>query len=110
MNQIINDKRTNEQKQLDQYFVMGKDTFMSGWGHAENKVSYAVWVCKDKNDRDKLKEWVKSRGDIKDILTGTTKRLEFYIKAMAISNEKLNDGTGQHISIYQTTKNHPAFN
>ena len=109
MNQIINDERTNEQKQLEQYFVMGKDIFMSGWGHAKNKVIFAVWVFKNKNDRDKLKEWVKSRGDIKDILTGTTKRLEFYINAMAITNEKLNDGPGQHITIYQTTENHPAF-
>lgn len=109
MNQIINDERTTEQKQLNQHFVMGKDSFMSGWGRAKNKVSYAVWLCEDENDLDKLEEWVESRGDMENVITGTTEKLEFYINAMAITNEKLNDGTGQHISIYQTTKNHPAF-
>jgi uncharacterized CHY-type Zn-finger protein len=109
MNQIINDERTSDQKQLEQYFVMGKDIFMSGWGHAKNKVSYAVWLCEDKENLDKLEKWVKSRRDMKNVITGTTEKLEFYINAMAITNEKLNDETGQHISIYQTTENHPAF-
>ena len=109
MKQIIKDERTADEKQHQQYFVMGTDTFMSGWGQAKDMVSYAVWVFDSEDNMPKYLKWVKSRGDMKNIMSGTTKNLEFLINQMALNLKRRNNGIGQHISIYQTTEHHPAL-
>ncbi len=60
---IIQDDRTEEQKKTLTYGVVGTDKFMSGWGKAENSMSYAVWACKP-DDIDKLERTINGRGDM----------------------------------------------
>lgn len=105
MNQTIRDERTTEQKQSPQYFVMGMDTFMSGWGMAEGKISYGVWMFDSEDDMPKFLKWIKGRGDMKHIMSGTTRNLEFLVNSMALNTNK----GPHHISIYTTDRHHPAL-
>lgn len=46
--------------------IGGVDNFLSGWGKASNVLSYAGWACKEE-DKDKVLEWIKNRGDIRKV-------------------------------------------
>jgi len=63
---MIQDDRTEEQKTLYPILVVATDSFMSGWGKADDGVSYAAWATDEKNLRDTLC-WVERRGDMKRV-------------------------------------------
>jgi hypothetical protein len=43
---VIDDRRTDEERELTQLFVVATDSFMSGWGFAPGKSYFAV-PCTD---------------------------------------------------------------
>ncbi len=63
---IIQDDRTDEQKDSHYILVVGTDKFMSGWGQAEGGKSYAAWAC-DLNNWHIVKSWVNNRGDMQRV-------------------------------------------
>lgn len=65
---IVVDDRTNEERSTHPYLVIGTDSFMSGWGHAEGGASYAVWACRGE-DFEHVLRWVEGRGDMKRVRT-----------------------------------------
>lgn len=74
--------------------VVGKDAFLSGWGHAEGKTSYAGWACKPE-DVNTVEAWVKSRSDMRHV-------------AVKPSNW-LPASSGWHFHIYVVDEDHPAL-
>tara|TARA_Y100001972_G_scaffold96053_1_gene118399 strand:- start:392 stop:703 length:312 start_codon:yes stop_codon:yes gene_type:complete len=100
---MIEDRRTEEQKQKLKYFVMGTDTFLSGWGRAKDGISYAVWFCETKEQRQKLTYFVKSRSDMKRVLNGSSEQFESLLKRKPFMDR------ANHISIYVCDENHRAF-
>ena len=60
---IIDDDRTAEQRKTHTWLVVGTDRGMSGWGKAENGVSYAAWAC-DPDRRNDCLCWVERRKDM----------------------------------------------
>jgi hypothetical protein len=63
---IIQDDRTPEQKATHTWLVIGTDSFLSGWGKAQDGVSIAAWACRP-SDRSKVLAWVESRSDMKRV-------------------------------------------
>ena len=63
---IIDDKRTQEQKDNHDFLVVGTDSFMSGWGCASKGSSYAAWGCSG-DDLDDCMDRVKSRSEMKRV-------------------------------------------
>ena len=61
---IMEDDRKGREKYTHCNLIGGVDTFLSGWGKAENGLSWAFWACRDK-DKENVWTWVKNRGDIK---------------------------------------------
>ena len=59
----IIDDRTSEQLATHPVLVGGHDTFMSGWGLAKGRRSYAFWACRPENVAT-VRGWVDSRSDI----------------------------------------------
>ena len=101
---MIKDQRTDKEKETSNYFVMGRDTFMSGWGEAEDKLSYAVWFCETKEQYDLLLSWVKDRGDMKHVEGGDAEKFDAYLKTR-FAYPSIVD----HITLYATSKYHPAY-
>lgn len=62
----MQDDRTPEQLKTHNWLVIGTDNFMSGWGEAEDGVSYAAWACRPDDSKACL-EWVEGRGDMRRI-------------------------------------------
>ena len=62
---IFRDDRTDEQQHTHTALVVGRDTFMSGWGGAPRR-SYAAWACLP-SDVDKVLAWVCSRSDMRNV-------------------------------------------
>ena len=60
---IINDRRTEAEKLSHRFLVIGTDRFLSGWGEAKNRTSYAAWACTPETYRTVL-DWVESRTDM----------------------------------------------
>lgn len=63
---VIQDDRTAEQRNTHTWLIAGTDSFMSGWGHARNGTSIAVWACEPQH-RSKVLQWVENRGDMKRV-------------------------------------------
>ena len=63
---IIQDDRTEEQKQTHTVLIVGTDSFMSGWGMAKDGVSYAAWATTERGLNDTLC-WVKQRSEMKRV-------------------------------------------
>ena len=61
---IIQDDRTELQKSIPHYIVVGTDTFLSGCG--EGMRSYAGWAVRWADLRE-CEEWVESRSDMKRV-------------------------------------------
>jgi len=89
---IYQDDRTTEQKNTHSVIVAMTDTFMSGWGKAENGTSYAGWACKPE-DADKVERWVRSRSDAS--------------RVRVVGSNWRPRGKG-HTHIYVVTDTHPA--
>ena len=94
---IIEDDRTQEQKETHTCLIIGTDRFMSGWGKAENGVSYAVWACEEK-DSPKVLEWVKSRKEMKRIR-----------EVFETSKSKYRPKGKGHCHIYVVTEGHVSL-
>lgn len=63
----IVDDRTDEQKQTHRYFVVGTDSFMSGWGEASGGISYAAWACDCHSTATHVASWVRGRKEMKRV-------------------------------------------
>jgi hypothetical protein len=59
---VFQDDRTPEQKQTHRLAWVMTDSFLSGWGHAKNGLSYAGWAFRDA-DTYAVERWVRSRSD-----------------------------------------------
>ena len=57
------DDRTEEQQDTHAVLWGGTDTFLSGWGKALGKKSYAFWACRPEH-AGVVEAWVRDRGDI----------------------------------------------
>lgn len=89
---IMQDDRTEEQKQTHTWLIAGTDSFLSGWGKAENGKSVAVWACEPSIRLDVLC-WVERRGDMK--------------RVREVANDYRPSGQG-HCHIYVVKAGHPA--
>jgi len=94
MKTIIKDRRTEEQAETLTVGVIGYDDFMSDWGPAEGRASYACWACSS-GDADRVARWVRARKDLHDV-----RRVN--LNTFKPSPE------GVHVSIYPVTSGHPA--
>lgn len=64
---VTQDDRTPEQKKTHILGIVGRDSFMSGWGGATGGYSRAAWACASDVNPDRVYNWVKSRGDMKNV-------------------------------------------
>lgn len=87
------DDRTEEQKQTHCVLWGGTDSFLSGWGCAENRQSFAFWACRD-GDGNRVERWVRHRGDIKRV-------------RQVMSDYRC--GSDALVHIYVVDDNHPAM-
>ena len=55
------------------YYVTMTDKFMSGWGHATNKVNKLVFECSDMTQAMTVEQNARDRTDQKDINIRSTK-------------------------------------
>ena len=60
------DERTPEEYDTHSVIVLATDSFMSGWGQAQGRKSYAGWACRPEDARRVLK-WVESRPEMKRV-------------------------------------------
>jgi hypothetical protein len=65
---VIQDDRTEQEKEKYIYFVQGHDTFLSGWGGATGGKSYATWACNNAAAWHKKLEQIKARTDMADVV------------------------------------------
>ncbi len=54
-------------KNKNMYFVIMTDTFLSGWGDADNKINKLIFICNNKNQSEIVKDNAKNRTDMKHI-------------------------------------------
>ena len=92
---IIQDDRTPEQKKTHVWGVVGRDSFMSGWGGATGGYSRAVWACGPNVDSDRVFNWVKSRKEMR------------YVSLVDLATYRAPKGTA-HLHIYVVDEYHPA--
>jgi len=79
--------------------IVGRDTFLSGWGQATGGNSIAAWACKEE-DMTAVEHWVRSRSDMENIRVVNDSH-GFYM-AGDFCNV-------QHFHIYVVGENHPAL-
>lgn len=60
---LIDDDRTEEQKETHTWLIVATDRFLSGWGKASGGKSYAAWACIPGKSNDCF-WWVSKRGDM----------------------------------------------
>lgn len=90
------DDRTPEQKRTHNYAVVGRDSFLSGWGEAARGYSCAAWACDPSQNLDRLENWVRRRGDMK------------YVNVVDLNGYRPPRGTA-HFHIYVAGPEHPGF-
>jgi hypothetical protein len=61
---IVKDHRNDKQRETHKHFVVGYDTFLSGWGKAAKGPSYVVWACDSYTLAKKVCEWIRTRSDM----------------------------------------------
>ena len=89
------DDRTTEQKLTHVYGIVGRDSFLSGWGQAKDGYSRAAWACSPDADIRKLEAWVRNRGDMQ------------YVNKINANTYRPPSGT-THYHIYVCEKDHPS--
>ena len=62
---IKKDDRSEAEKATHTLAVVGRDSFLSGWGMAKGGFSRAAWACGPDVNPDRVFNWVKARGDMK---------------------------------------------
>jgi hypothetical protein len=100
-NTIINDTRQLKEKTEYKFFVIAKDTFMSGWGRAKNGISGAVWACNSLENLLLAYKWVESRSDMTNVIAIMTEKQLF---------THIEDNEYAHVSIYKVENEHPLLN
>jgi len=91
------DDRTPEQKVTHRWGVVGRDSFMSGWGGAEGGYSRACWaVAGDGSELTEVEKWVRNRSDMK------------YVNVVDLRTYRPPRGTA-HFHIYVVNPGHPAL-
>lgn len=60
---IIDDDRTEMQKNTHRYLVIMTDRFLSGWGMVEGGKSYAAWACEGLHEAQKVETIIRKRSD-----------------------------------------------
>jgi len=89
------DDRTQEQKKTHNRIVLMTDSFLSGWGEAENGVSYAGWAFQD-GQQCQVERWVRSRSDAKRV-------------RIVSGDYRPSSKTAGHCHIYVVDENHPSL-
>lgn len=89
------DDRTEAEKKTHTTVIMGRDTFMSGWGKVPDGISYAGWACKPKHTA-KVLAWVRNREEFK--------------RVQAVAGDYIPQGTNKdHYHIYKVDSGHLAL-
>ena len=63
---ILQDDRTEAQRESHPIIWMGTDSFLSGWGRAGGGPSYAGWACTPEDDYE-CEWWVRGRSDMRRV-------------------------------------------
>jgi hypothetical protein len=63
---VFVDDRTEEQRKTHRVAIVGTDSFMSGWGGAEDGMSYAGWAFQE-GDESRVWRYVSSRQSMKRV-------------------------------------------
>lgn len=93
---IREDDRTPEQRLTHYLAVVGRDSFMSGWGGAAGGYSRAAWAFDPAAvNPDRVENWVKARGDMR------------YVNLIDLRTYRPARGTA-HFHIYVIDPDHPA--
>ena len=92
---ITKDDRNDEQKKTHRWAVVARDSFLSGWGHAQGGASRCAWACAPDANIDRLENWVRSRSDMK------------YVNVVNLDNYRPARGTA-HFHIYVCNKDHTS--
>jgi len=87
------DDRAPEELLTHDLIVLAHDTFMSGWGQAQGRKSYAGWACQPK-DVKKVLAWVQSREEMQNI--------------RVVTYDFIPPDNG-HYHIYVVRPNHPSL-
>jgi hypothetical protein len=91
---IIADNRTPEERKKFCWLVVATDTFLSGWGDAGSKYSYAAWACDTLEAAERVSDRVARRGD--------TAR----VRIVDGKNYRPNSRYCGHLSIYVVDNDH----
>lgn len=94
---IVEDDRTDEQKQTHNYAVVARDKFMSGWGCAEGGASRCAWAVAPDVNIDRVERWVRSRSEMR------------YVNIVNLNTYRPPRGTA-HFHIYVANADHVAAN
>lgn len=97
MKTVIQDDRTEAQKESHKWAVKATDKFMSGWGGAAAGSSMCCWAIDSRANGDRLFDWVSKRPEMKRV---SWVNLKTYRPPSNCA----------HFHIYVAGDNHPAFN
>lgn len=96
---VREDDRTPEQVKTHVWAVVGRDSFLSGWGQAANGYSRAAWAVPEEMVHDgrfnRLENWVRNRGDMK------------YVSVVKLDSYRPPSGTA-HWHVYVVGEDHPG--
>ena len=79
------------------YYVTMTDKFMSGWGHADNKINKLVIECENLKDAYKIAENAAKRPEMKYINIVSVKPPYYSTKKYYVSFKKFSDMGGKWI-------------
>lgn len=97
MNAVINDRRTDRERETHTVLVVATDAAMSGWGGAEGMVSYAAWAVDPKvHSVERVFDAVNARAEMKRVRIVSDERSSPY-----------RPGQNVHLSIYPVKDGHP---
>lgn len=96
MKTIIQDDRSEAEKQTHCFAVVAKDKFMSGWGGAANGASRAAWAVPPDLNIDRVYDWVKRRKEMQ------------YVNIVDLRNYRAPRGTA-HFHIYVVNPGHSSL-
>lgn len=92
---IKQDDRTEAQRKTHRLAVVGRDSFLSGWGCARGGYSRAAWAFDPAEiNSDRVENWVRSRDDMQ------------YVSLVDLRTYRPKNTA--HFHIYVVDRNHPA--
>ena len=63
---ILTDDRNEQELKTHHNLIGGLDSYLSGWGRADDVNSYAYWACADEHV-NAVKKWVSSREEFSGV-------------------------------------------